>query len=155
MTRYSKRNRGKQLATRNCSNIFSQRVSQVFSIYDGRNNFVISLPSSTAHFNWIPHEFSFLLASCLFIKLQQLLTYLLLTHSEPHTCQVRFPLRLFASDQSPNYLTRKTVTISWQEEKIFLDVLWEKKGYLSFQRKCASRICNSMQYAIFSYYFIV
>ena len=27
MTRYSKRNRGKQLATRNCSNIFSQRVS--------------------------------------------------------------------------------------------------------------------------------
>ena len=27
MTRYSKRNRGKQLATRKCSNIFSQRVS--------------------------------------------------------------------------------------------------------------------------------
>ena len=69
MTRYSKRNRGKQLTTRNYSNIFSQRVSQVFSsidqfweiffsIYVGRDNFVISLPSSTAHFNWIPHEFS-------------------------------------------------------------------------------------------------
>ena len=61
MTRYSKRNRGKQLATRNCSNIFSQRVShrffpqsinvwRFFSIYVGRDNFVISLPSSTAHF---------------------------------------------------------------------------------------------------------
>ena len=96
MTRYSKRNRGKQLTTRNYSNIFSQRVSQVFSsidqfweiffsIYVGRDNFVISLPSSTAHFNWIPHEFSVLLASCLFIKLPQLLTYFLLTHSEPHT----------------------------------------------------------------------
>ena len=56
-----------------------------FSIYVGRDNFVISLPSSTAHFNWIPHEFSVLLGSCLFIKLQQLLTYFLLTHSEPHT----------------------------------------------------------------------
>ena len=40
------------------------------SIFGGRDNFVISLPSSTAHFNWIPHEFSVLLASCLFIKLQ-------------------------------------------------------------------------------------
>ena len=81
MTRYSKRNRGKQLATRKCSNIFSQRVSQVISSIDqfleiffpicgGRDNFVISLPSSTTHFNWIPHEFSVLLASCLFIKLQ-------------------------------------------------------------------------------------
>ena len=39
------------------------------SIFGGRDNFVISLPSSTAHFNWIPHEFSVLLASCLFIKL--------------------------------------------------------------------------------------
>ena len=56
-----------------------------FSIYVGRDNFVISLPSSTAHFNWIPLEFSVLLGSCLFIKLQQLLTYFLLTHSEPHT----------------------------------------------------------------------
>ena len=55
------------------------------SIFGGRDNFVISLPSSTAHFNWIPHEFSVLLGSCLFIKLQQLLTYFLLTHSEPHT----------------------------------------------------------------------
>ena len=44
-----------------------------------------SLPSSTAHFIWVPHEFSVLLASCLFIKLQQLFTYFLLTHSEPHT----------------------------------------------------------------------
>ena len=41
-----------------------------FSICGGRDNFVISLPSSTTHFNWIPHEFSVLLASCLFIKLQ-------------------------------------------------------------------------------------
>ena len=41
------------------------------SIFGGRDNFVISLPSSTAHFNWIPHEFSVLLASCLFIKLQK------------------------------------------------------------------------------------
>ena len=56
-----------------------------FSIYVGRDNFVISLPSSTAHFIWVPHEFSVLLASCLFIKLQQLFTYFLLTHSEPHT----------------------------------------------------------------------
>ena len=39
------------------------------SIFGGRDKFVISLPSSTAHFNWIPHEFSVLLASCLFIKL--------------------------------------------------------------------------------------
>ena len=75
MTRYSKRNRGKQLATRKCSNIFSQRVShrlfpQFFSICGGRDNFVISLPSSTTYFNWIPHEFSVLLTSCLFIKLQ-------------------------------------------------------------------------------------
>ena len=30
MARYSKRNRGKQLSTRNCSNIFSQRVSHRF-----------------------------------------------------------------------------------------------------------------------------
>ena len=56
-----------------------------FSIYVGRDNFVISSPSSTAHFIWVPHEFSVLLASCLFIKLQQLFTYFLLTHSEPHT----------------------------------------------------------------------
>ena len=56
-----------------------------FSIYVGRDNFVISLPSSTAHFIWVPHEFSVLLASCLFIQLQQLFTYFLLTHSEPHT----------------------------------------------------------------------
>ena len=56
-----------------------------FSIYVGRDNFVISLPSSTAHFIWVPHEFSVLLASCLFIKLQQLFRYFLLTHSEPHT----------------------------------------------------------------------
>ena len=41
-----------------------------FSICGGRDNFVISLPSSTTYFNWIPHEFSVLLASCLFIKLQ-------------------------------------------------------------------------------------
>ena len=41
-----------------------------FSICGGRDNFVISLPSSTTHFNWIPHEFSVVLASCLFIKLQ-------------------------------------------------------------------------------------
>ena len=34
------------------------------------DNFVISFPSSTAHFNWIPHEFSVLLASCLSIKLR-------------------------------------------------------------------------------------
>ena len=56
-----------------------------FSIYVSRDNFVISLPSSTAHFIWVPHEFSVLLSSCLFIKLQQLFTYFLLTHSEPHT----------------------------------------------------------------------
>ena len=55
-------------------------LGDFFSIYVGRDNFVISLPSSTAHFNWIPHEFSVLLGSCLFIKLQQLLTYFLLTH---------------------------------------------------------------------------
>ena len=41
-----------------------------FSICGGRDNFVISLPSSTTYFNWIPHEFSVLLASCLFIKFQ-------------------------------------------------------------------------------------
>ena len=62
-----------------------EESSNFFSIYVGRDNFVISLPSSTAHFNWIPYEFSVLLGSCLFIKLQQLLTYFLLTHSEPHT----------------------------------------------------------------------
>ena len=55
------------------------------SIFGDRDNFVISLPSSTAHFNWIPHEFSVLLASCLFIILQQLFSYFLLTHSESHT----------------------------------------------------------------------
>ena len=39
----------------------------------------------------------------------------------------------FVSDQSLNYPTRKTVTISWQEEKIFLDVLWKKNRFYPFR----------------------
>ena len=88
MTRCSKRNRGKQLATRNSGNLSSRRGSvmgffllsinfcriffSIFAIISQYlcDNFVISFPSSTAHFNWIPHEFSVLLASCLSIKLR-------------------------------------------------------------------------------------
>ena len=130
-----------------------QFLDKSFSIYASRDNFVISFPSSTAHFNWISHEFSFLLASCLFSC-----SCIFCWHTigvTPFNTLVRFvlvSLTPLLSHQSINYLTRKTVTISRQEEKIFFHVLW-KKMYLSFLRKCASHMCNSMQCAIFSYFY--
>ena len=63
---------------------------------------------------------------------------------------IRFSLRLFVSHQSPNYLTRKTVTISWQVEKIFLNVFWKKRRFYPFRENVvpASVILCSMLFLV-------
>ena len=135
-----------------------QFLENLFFIHGGRDNFVISFPSSTAHFNCIPHEFSVVLASCLCIKLHVVPAHVFfvntigVTHFNTLVRFVLVSLRPLLSHQSTNYLTRKTVNISRQEEKIFLNVIW-KKAYLSFQRKCASHVCHSVQCDIFSYFY--
>ena len=145
---------------RSCFFFYSidQFLENLFFIHGGRDNFVISFPSSTAHFNCIPHEFSVVLASCLCIKLHVVPAHVFfvntigVTHFNTLVRFVLVSLRPLLSHQSTNYLTRKTVNISRQEEKIFLNVIW-KKAYLSFQRKCASHMCHSMQCDIFSYFY--
>ena len=135
-----------------------QFLENLFFIHGGRDNFVISFPSSTAHFNCIPHEFSVVLASCLCIKLHVVPAHVFfvntigVTHFNTLVRFVLVSLRPLLSHQSTNYLTRKTVNNSRQEEKIFLNVIW-KEAYLSFQRKCASHMCHSMQCDIFSYFY--
>ena len=134
-----------------------QFLENLFFIQGGRDNFVISFPSST-HFNCIPHEFSVVLPSCLCIKLHAVPAHVFfvntigVTHFNTLVRFVLVSLRPLLSHQSTNYLTRKTVNISRQEEKIFLNVIW-KKAYLSFQRKCASHVCHSVQCDIFSYFY--
>ena len=135
-----------------------QFLENLFFIHGGRDNFVISFPSSTAHFNCIPHEFGVVLASCLCIKLRAVPAHVFfvntigVTHFNTLVRFVSVSLRPLLSHQSTNYLTHETVTISRQEEKIFLNVIW-KKAYLSFQRICASHVCHSMQCDIFSYFY--
>ena len=91
--------------------------------------------SSTAHSNCIPHEFSVVLASCLCIKLRAVPAHVFfvntigVTHFNTLVRFVSVSLRPLLSHQSANYLTRKTVTTSRQEEKIFLNVIWKKRIY--------------------------
>ena len=78
-------------------------------------HFVISFPSSTAHFNCIPHEFSVVLPSCLCIKLHAVPAHVFfvntigVTHFNTLVRFVSVSLRPLLSHQSTNYLTRKTV----------------------------------------------
>ena len=129
-----------------------------FFIHGGRYNFVTSFPSSTAHFKWITNEFGVVLASCVCIKLRAVPAHVVfvntigVTHFNTLVRFVSVSLTPLLSHQSTNYLTRKTVNISQQEEKMFLNFIW-KKAYLSFQRKCASHMCHSMQCDIFSYFY--
>ena len=118
------------LLTEERSWVFSsidQFLENLFFIHGGRDNFVISFPSST-HFNCIPHEFSVVLPSCLCIKLHAVPAHVFfvntigVTHFNTLVRFVLVSLRPLLSHQSTNYLTRKTVNISRQEEKIFLSV---------------------------------
>ena len=91
---------------------FSQSINfwRFFSLYGGRDNFVISLPSSTAHFNWILHEFSVVLASCLCIKLRAVPAHLFffntigVTHFNTLVRFVSVSLRPLLSYQSTVYV---------------------------------------------------
>ena len=98
-----------------------QFLKNLFFIYGGRDNFVTSFPSSTAHFNWIPHEFSVVLPSCLCIKLRAVPAHLYfvntigVTHFNTLVRFVSVSLRPLLSHQSTNYPTRTTVTFSRRE----------------------------------------
>ena len=98
-----------------------QFLKNLFFIYGGRDNFVISFPSSTAHFNCIPHEFSVVLASCLCIKLRAVPAHVFfvntigVTHFNTLVRFVSVSLRPLLSHQSTNYPTRTTVTFYRRE----------------------------------------